>query len=115
MAPVRVPHHAVALIDGGEALVPEPLCTAADVATPTELAEARQVVVMDIPQHDPSTGQCGDGGDDVRVEHVVQVDDVGVELGDRRRDRPRRVGAAPSLGEARDDADLIEPDGDRCR
>ena len=112
MAPVRVPHHAVALVDGGEALVPQPLCTAADVATPTELAEARQVVVVDVPQHDSSTGQCGDGGDDVRVEHVVQVDDVGVELGDRRRDRPRRVGAAPSIGEARDDADLIEPDGE---
>ena len=58
----RLSQHALSVIDGGQAVVSEALRAAADVAAPAQLAETRQVVVVDVPQHDAATGQCGDGG-----------------------------------------------------
>jgi len=111
----RVSHHALFTSDGGQALVAEALRTAADVAAPAELAETRHVVVVDVPQHDAPIGERGDRRHDRGVEHVVHVDDVGIELGDGRSDSGGRVGVRPSFGEPGDDPDLVQLGRQRAR
>ena len=49
---VGVAEHAMAVADGGQAVVSEALWTGPDVASPAQFAETGQVVIVHVPQQD---------------------------------------------------------------
>jgi hypothetical protein len=65
--------------DGDEAIRSQSLLATPEVATPSELAETRDIVVVHVPDQWPAIHQPGHGRDHGRIEDVVHIDDIGIE------------------------------------